>query len=137
MEEYELSRVALEDRRQEVVSAHDANDSWATSGEVVMLKMLAKTALEKLWAFHQAYTDGEAAAFARVALVLVTTDVALKIFGKAAASGSPAVRLLRKKNTWQLSWMRCRGAQWRPMLLWGARPRLSSLSGTGARNSTR
>ena len=97
LEEYELSRVALEARHQAVVDAHTA-DSWAETGEVVVLKLLAKTALDKLWAFHQAYADGEAAAFAKVAVVLVTTDVALKIFGKAAASGSPAARLLRKKR---------------------------------------
>ena len=40
----------------------------------------------------------EAEAFGKVALVIVTTDVALNIFGKAASSGSPAMRLMRLKK---------------------------------------
>ena len=97
LDDYTLSRVALEAGHQAVLAAH-ADDSWVEVGEVVDLKLLAKTALEKLWAFHQAYADGEALAFAKIALVLVTTDVALKIFAGAAASGSPAARLLKKKK---------------------------------------
>ena len=38
------------------------------------------------------------AALRRVAVLLVTTDVALKIFGRAATPGSPAARLLTQKQ---------------------------------------
>jgi hypothetical protein len=54
--------------------------------------------MQKLWAFHEAYGVAEAEALGKVALVLVTTDVALKIYGKAASGGSPAMRLMKQKK---------------------------------------
>ena len=62
-------------------------------------KRHAKHALEKLWSFHQAYAEAEEAALRRVAVVMVTMDVALKIFGRAAAPGSPAAKLMSRKQS--------------------------------------
>ena len=45
--------------------------------------------------FSTVYWAAEAEAFGKVALVIVTTDVALNICGKAASSGSPAMRRMR------------------------------------------
>ena len=47
---------------------------------------------------HEVYRAAEAEAFGEVTLVIVTTDVALKIYGKAASRGSPATRLMRMKK---------------------------------------
>ena len=44
------------------------------------------------------YLATEAEACAKVALVIVTTDVALNIYGKAASHGSPAMRLMKQKK---------------------------------------
>jgi hypothetical protein len=63
----------------------------------VVLKREAKNALAKLWSFHLAYLEAEEAAFRQVAVLLVTTDVALKIFGRASTPGSPAARLMKTK----------------------------------------
>ena len=45
-------------------------------GDVVELKRHAKHALDKRWPFHQAYSEAEEAALRRVAVLMVTTDVA-------------------------------------------------------------
>jgi hypothetical protein len=45
------------------------------------------------------YLEAEEAAFRQVAVLLVTTDVALKIFGRASTPGSPAARLMKQKST--------------------------------------
>ena len=63
------------------------------------LKRDAKHALENFWPFHQAYSEAEAAALRRVAVLLATTDVALKLFGRAATPGSPAARLLKQRKS--------------------------------------
>ena len=47
---------------------------------------------------HQACSEAEAAALRRVAVLLATTDVALKIVGRAATPGSPAARLLKQRK---------------------------------------
>ncbi|MFM7979733.1 MAG: hypothetical protein ACKPKO_10495, partial [Candidatus Fonsibacter sp.] len=44
------------------------------------------------------YQTAEAEAFGKVALVIVSTDVALNIYGKSASHGSPAMRLMRQKT---------------------------------------
>ena len=51
-----------------------------------------------MWSFHQAHSEAAAAALRRVAVLLVTVGVALKIFGRAATPGSPAARLLKEKT---------------------------------------
>ena len=63
---------------------------WYSSGR-------PKTLLANLWSFHSAYLEAEEAAFRQVAVLLVTTDVALKIFGRASTPGSPAARLMNKQ----------------------------------------
>ena len=69
------------------------------AGDVVELKRHAKHALERLWSFHQAYSEAEEAAPRRVAVLVVTMDVAPKIFGRAAAAASPAAKLLRRQQS--------------------------------------
>jgi hypothetical protein len=81
---------------EESIRTHAVDASWAQVGEVVVLKREAKNALAKLWSFHSAYLEAEEAAFRQVAVLLVTTDVALKIFGRASTPGSPAARLMKK-----------------------------------------
>ena len=61
------------------------------------LKCHAKHACAKLWSFHQADSEAEAAALRRVAVLLVTADAALKILGRAATPGSPAAKLMKGK----------------------------------------
>ena len=94
---YETALAALMARHEDSVRTHAVDASWAQVGEVVELKRHAKNALAKLWSFHQAYSEAEEAAFRQIAELLVTTDVALKIFGRAATPGSPAARLMKKK----------------------------------------
>ena len=53
--------------------------------------------MQRLWASHEAYRVAEAEALEKVALLVVTTDVALNIYGKAAISTLPAMRLTRRK----------------------------------------
>jgi len=72
--------------------------SWITEVEAAQLKTHARAAMQALWAFHKAYGQAEAEALGKVAVVLVTTDVALKLCGKAANAGSPAARLMKKKQ---------------------------------------
>ncbi|MFM7985683.1 MAG: hypothetical protein ACKPKO_40860, partial [Candidatus Fonsibacter sp.] len=48
--------------------------------------------------FFEVYLATEAEAFGKVALVIVTTDVALNIYGKDGSHGSPAVRLTKQKK---------------------------------------
>ena len=57
------------------------------------------TRWKKLWSFHQAYSAAEEAALRRVAVLMVTMDVALKILGRAAAPASPAAKLMRRKQS--------------------------------------
>ena len=59
----------------------------------------AKDVFEKLWSFQQAHSEAAAAALRRVAVLLVTVNVALKIFGRCATPGSPAAMLLRENRT--------------------------------------
>ena len=89
-------RAVLLARHEGSVPPH-ADDTWVTVGEVVALKRDAKHALEKHWPSQQAYSEAEAAALRRVAVLLATTDVALKTFGRAATPGSPAAKLLTQK----------------------------------------
>ena len=93
--EYESARAALASVR---THARDASGRLQV-GEVVELKRHAKHALEKLWSFHQAYSDAEEAALRRVAVLVVTMGVALKIFGRAAAPSSPAAKLMSRKQS--------------------------------------
>ncbi|MFM7979707.1 MAG: hypothetical protein ACKPKO_10360 [Candidatus Fonsibacter sp.] len=46
----------------------------------------------------EVYQTAEAEAFGKLALVIVTTDVALHIYGKPASHGSPAMRLMKQKK---------------------------------------
>jgi hypothetical protein len=94
----ETCRLLLERLHAEIVRLHAADRSWITDVETAQLKTHAREAMRTLWAFHEAYEQEEAVALAKVAVVLVTTDVALKLCGKAANPGSPAARLLKKKQ---------------------------------------
>ena len=97
LQEYEAALAVLMARHEDSVRTHAVDASWVQVGEVVELKRHAKTALERLWQYHQAYAEAEETAFRRIAVLLVTTDVALKILGRMATPGSPAARLLRLK----------------------------------------
>ena len=79
---YEAALAGLLARHEGYVRQH-ADGAWVV-GEVEALERAAKNALESLWSFHQACSEAEAAALRRVAVLLATTDVALKIFGRAA-----------------------------------------------------
>ena len=98
-------------------------------GDVVELKRHAQHALEKLWSFHQAFSEAEEAALRRVAVLLVTTGVALKIFGRAAAPGSPAAKLMRRKQSSALILDEMQRCPIETFCAWGSRP--------GVRKSTR
>ena len=93
---YDMAKTALMAWREEEKRTHAVDASWAQVGEVAELKRHAKNALAKLWSFHLAYFEAEEAAFRQVAVLLVTTDVALKIFGRASTPGSPTARLMKK-----------------------------------------
>ena len=134
---YEIALAALMAWHEESIRTHAVDASWAQVGEVVVLKREAKNALAKLWSFHLAYLEAEEVAFRQVAVLLVTTDVALKIFGRASTPGSPAARLMNKKSLQPSSWTRCRGARSRPFAPWAASMLLWWPSGTGDRKSTR
>ncbi|MFM7984338.1 MAG: hypothetical protein ACKPKO_33940, partial [Candidatus Fonsibacter sp.] len=74
-----------------------ANWPWtrtATQKDTAGLKVLAKDALQHLWMFHDAYRAAKAEVFGKVALVIVTPDMALHSYGKAASRGLPAMRLM-------------------------------------------
>ena len=91
------ARALLEGRHAQIVEAH-SDGSWITAAETSELKRLAKTALQTLWVFFQAYQSAVEAALQKVAVVLTTTDAALKIFAKSANSSSPAARVMKKKR---------------------------------------
>ena len=98
LREYEAALAGLLALHEGYVRQH-ADGAWVTIGEVEALKRDAKHALENLWSFHQACSEAEAAALRRVAVLLATTGVALKIFGRAATPGSPAARLLKQRKS--------------------------------------
>ena len=98
LREHDIARATVLARHAGIMDTRAADASRVREEEVVELKQLAKPALAKLWVFHQAYSAAEEAALRQVALLLVTSDVALKIFGRAATPGSPAVKLLRHKK---------------------------------------
>ena len=66
--------------------------------DVMELKRHAKHPLEQMGSFHQASSAAEAAAPRRVAALAVATGVALKIFGRAAAPGSPAAKVMARAS---------------------------------------
>ena len=94
---YMSYRVRLKTEHAKPMREH-ADGSWITTEEVATLKHLAREALQQLWMFFEVYQTAEAEAFGKVALVIVTTDVALNIYGKAASHGSPAMRLMKQKK---------------------------------------
>ena len=94
---YEAKLAGLLARHEGYVRQHA--DGTRAASEVAALKRAAKSALEILWSFHQACSKAEVAALRRVAVLLATTDVALKIFGRAATPGSPAARLLKQRKS--------------------------------------
>ena len=94
---YEAARAALAARHEDTAQTRAVDNTWAQEDEAVALKRDAKDVLEKLWSFHQAHSEAAAAPLRRVAGLLVTVDVALKIFGRAATPGSPAARLVKKR----------------------------------------
>ena len=96
---YEAARAALMARHEAIAPTHAVDNTCAQEDEVVALKRDAKDVLEKKrWSFHPAHSEAAAAALHRVAVLLLTTDVALKIFGRAATPGSPAARLMRENQ---------------------------------------
>ena len=96
---YEIALTTLMAWHEESIRTHAVDASWAQVGEVVVLKREAKNALAKPWSFHLAYLEAEEAAFRQVAVLLVTTDVALNVFGRANTPGSPAARLMTTKSS--------------------------------------
>ena len=92
----EEARAAVVALRENIVQTHAAHNTWAQQDEALALKRAATGALGKLWSFHQARPLAAAAALRRVAVLRVTGDVALKIFGRCATPGSPAARLMRE-----------------------------------------
>ena len=54
--------------------------------------------MQLLWAFHEVLWVAAQKALEQAALLVVTTDVALKIYGRAAVPTSPASRLMRLKQ---------------------------------------
>ena len=82
---------------ENTAQTHAVYNTWVQQVEALALKWAAKGALGKLWS--QAHSLAAAAALRRVAVLLVTGDVALKIFGRCATPGSPAARLLRENRT--------------------------------------
>ena len=96
---YEEARAALMALHENIVQTHAAHNTWVQPDEAPALKRVAKGALGKRWSFHQAHSLAAAAALRRVAVLLVTVDVALKIFGRSATPGSPAARLLMGKQS--------------------------------------
>ena len=68
------------------------NGSGTSAAEAEALKAYAKDALHNLWNVHVEYDRVETETLARVAVVLVTTDVALKLCGRAATPRSPTAR---------------------------------------------
>ena len=95
---HKAARAALMARHEDIAQTHAADNAWAQEDEAVALKLDAAGALGKRWPFHQARSLAAAAALRRVAVLLVTVDVALKIFGRSATPGSPAARLLRESR---------------------------------------
>jgi hypothetical protein len=87
----------LEELHAQIMQVH-ADGSWITNVETALLKTQARDKMQARWAFHAAYVRAEADALGKVAVVLVTTDVALKLCGKAANAGSPSARLMKKKQ---------------------------------------
>jgi hypothetical protein len=72
------------------------SDRWITAEETTGLKHGARRALQELRIFHTEYGIAEAEVLGKVAVMLVTTDVALKLYGRSGTPGSPAARLLQK-----------------------------------------
>ena len=94
----ENCRLGLERLHEDIMQLHYADGLWITDVETAQFKTHARDAMRVLWAFHEAYDQEEAVALGKVAVALVTTDVALKLWGKAANPGSPAARLMKKKQ---------------------------------------
>lgn len=94
----ETLRARLESQHAVCLAAH-ADGSWIAVGEVTELKSAAKDALRALWAFHEAHYGAEEAAITGICVVMVTTDVGLKLLGKTASPNSPAARVLKKKRS--------------------------------------
>ena len=69
-----------------------------TVEEAKALKRHAKGPMKLLWAFDEAFRVVAAQALEKVAYLVVTADVALKIFAKAATPSSPAMRLMGLKK---------------------------------------
>ena len=75
---YEAALADLLALHEDYVRQH-ADGTWVTIDEVEALKRDAKHALGQFGSSHQACSEAEAAALRRVAVLLATTDVALKI----------------------------------------------------------
>ena len=68
--------------------------------EDAALKLIVHKALSlgDPWAFHNAYAAPEESAVATVAVVLLTTDVALEVIGKTATWGPTTTHLLQRNR---------------------------------------
>ncbi|MFM7980268.1 MAG: hypothetical protein ACKPKO_13215, partial [Candidatus Fonsibacter sp.] len=66
-----------------------------TQQKTADIKVLA---LQHLWMCHDAYKAAEAEGFGEVTLIIVTPDKALRLYGKDASRGLPAMRLMKQKK---------------------------------------
>ena len=73
---YEEARAALMALHENSVQKHAVYNTWVQQDEALALKRAATGALGNLWPFHQAHSLAAAAALRRVAVLLVTVDVA-------------------------------------------------------------
>ena len=62
------------------------------------LKNLCKAALQAQWDFFDAFAHGADTAIGKIAVLLTTTDVALKLYAGLANAFMPAARLLKKQQ---------------------------------------
>ena len=101
LREYSAKRVALDDFRAVETLSH-ADGSWVDIDEAKALQCQAKEAMQLLWAFYEAFRVATQEALEKVALLVVSTDMALNIYAKAAVPTLPAMRLMQRKKAMAL-----------------------------------
>ena len=62
------------------------------------VKVSCNEALSALWAYFEAYAQGADVAIQNIAVLLTTTDVALKLFGGLASKSMPAARVAKAQR---------------------------------------
>jgi len=94
---YDSTCMVLEMLYRGIVGKH-LDGSRTSVAEAETLKTYGKNALHDLWNLHAEYDRVETDTLSKVAVVLVTTDMALKLCGQFAMLRSPAARLMKKKQ---------------------------------------